>query len=139
MPGISEQCAGNAHEACVDPTCRCLHHKHVQEMMKEAAAPKVTPITTGNKRCPVCMASWKASDIYCRKDGTVLASNECKMCKAPTMTGDLFCWKCGAGLVVSGMPTPTQYADMPDEAAAMEAKARLRPSDVEVPTETILP
>jgi hypothetical protein len=100
--------------------CRCLCHPWTQELMRKQHKPpartaggmkrKAKPIvlvaeppvedeppeSEVHNTCPKCLLRAKATDQFCRKDGTKLCLGKpCPRCAAPANEPDAFCWQCG--------------------------------------------
>ena len=130
LPGYSEACVSGQHEACVDPDCRCLHHAKVQALMRPNAQ---LPINSENQFvCPRCQTKPRNGDLYCRDDGERLVIPKKCECGQIGDKSDRYCGKCGKSFVRPITPIP-ELELSEEEIAAIEAKARMRPSDVEVP------
>jgi hypothetical protein len=109
--------------------CRCGCHQHTQQLIrkgpakadpkggirrnvrakvKEALAklPPAPPVLSSQDEatevyntCPKCKIRAKATDQFCRKDGTKLClGRPCNRCEAPCEEADDFCWACGWNL-----------------------------------------
>lgn len=126
--GAHGQCAERPGE------CRCICHAHTQALIKKGPAkasgrggirrkggardaeivipkpgmqfvpePEV-PVEIHNT-CPKCGTRAKATDSFCRKDGTKLCLGKpCVRCEAPCEEADVHCWQCGWKL--SDQPPP---------------------------------
>lgn len=126
MPGYSAECVSGQHKACVEKECRCLCHPIVHNLTRN-----VGPQFIGSSlACPYCSRPPRPGDQFCREDGERLVSpQKCEACGQIGDKTDRFCGKCG-----SSFTKVTPAIELTDEEAAMlEAKARTRPSDVEVP------
>jgi hypothetical protein len=95
-------------------------------------APLPTPALGSGLACPSCNRTPRIGDQFCRDDGDKLVSPQKCVCGAMGDKADRFCGKCGLpfGRLVQDSPEP-QLSE--EEIAALEIKARSRPSDVEVP------
>ena len=63
--------------------------------------------------CPKCLTRAKATDQFCRKDGTKLCLGKpCPRCEAPANEPDEFCWQCGWKLA-DPMPQSTAVDPIP--------------------------
>ena len=114
-----------------DLDCRCLHHKHAQDLMCKSPAPqRMTPSGPSTFVCPICDRVPRIGDLFCRTDGTKLISGKMCRCGKAAEPDDKFCGGCGQ---LFGPPAVLVPELSEEEIAALEAKARLRPSDVEVP------
>jgi hypothetical protein len=130
LPGYSEACVSGHHEACVDPDCRCLHHAKVQALMRPNAQ---LPINSDNQFvCPRCQTKPRNGDLYCRDDGEKLVIPKKCECGQIGDKSDRYCGKCGKSFVRPITPIPEPELSE-EEIAAIEAKARMRPSDVKAP------
>jgi len=69
-------------------------------------------------------------DLFCRIDGNRLIAGKICACGKPGDPDDIFCGLCGQKFGLPAVPVPELSEE---EIAAMEAHARQRPSDVEVP------
>ena len=69
-------------------------------------------------------------DQFCRADGTKLIAGKTCRCGKGAEPADEFCGACGQKF---GLPPVPALELSDEEAAELEAKARMRPSDVEVP------
>lgn len=127
MPGYSEACVQGHHESCADRDCRCLCQAHPWN--RKTAPP--SPVNSA-LACPACNRAPRPGDQFCRDDGEKLISPQKCACGATGDKADKFCGKCGLpfGRFVQDKPDP-QFTE--EEIVALEAKARSRPSDVEVP------
>lgn len=127
MPGYSAECVSGHHKACTENDCRCLCHPTVQNLTRNLAPQFIAGLV-----CPHCARPPRQGDQFCRNDGEKLVSPQKCPCGAIGDKSDQFCGKCGLpfGRSTSTAPEP-QFSD--EEIATMEAKARMRPSDVEVP------
>lgn len=125
MPGYSPECVSGQHKACLEPECRCLCHPKVQNMVTK-------PATTarGALICPTCDYLPKLGDTFCRRDGARLIEGKLCLSGHSCDRNDIFCGTCGQKLDLAAI-TVTEFTE--EEIAALEAKARTRPSDVEVP------
>jgi len=125
MPGYSEACVSGHHETCADRDCRCLCPTHTWNR-KPVAPPPATQALS----CPICVRIPRPGDQFCRGDGERLVSpQKCEACGQIGDRSDRFCGKCGRSFakVVPAVELTEE------EIAAIEARARSRPSDVEVP------
>lgn len=129
LPGYSEACTAGHHEACVDPQCRCLHHPTVRAMMQQSQT-RPTVTATGTLVCPVCDHTPRIGDQFCRVDGNKLISGKVCRCGKAGEPDDVFCGGCGQKFGPVAVPIPELSEE---EIAALEARARQRPSDVETP------
>ena len=129
MPGYSEACVQGHHESCGDRDCRCMCPSHPWN--RKLATPPAPAPGTG-LICPKCVKVPKTGDVFCRNDGAKLVIGKSCSCGMPCDEADLFCGKCGQkfGWGHTSSPDP-QFTE--EEIIALEAKARTRPSDVEVP------
>lgn len=132
IPGFCESCVSGQHAECRDSDCRCLCRASVQKLMKAAAVVQRPSTTAGGiLTCPNCVEGQpKRGDVYCRECGTSLTSGKRCRCGRPADMGDKFCGTCGQAFPVAAVPV-SELSE--EEAAALEARARQRPSDVEVP------
>jgi hypothetical protein len=77
-------------------------NKKVKELLPPAAVeftPDPEPDIELRNACPKCHAIYKATDVYCRKDGTKLCiGKSCPRCFAPAEELDAFCWQCSWNL-----------------------------------------
>lgn len=123
MPGYSAECVSGHHESCTDPDCRCMCAAHPKN---RKAMP---PAQSSGLACPACNRAPRPGDQFCREDGERLIVPLKCVCGATGDKTDRFCGKCGLSL-----SKPAQFPELTDEEIlGMEAKARLRPSDVEIP------
>jgi len=126
VPGFSEACQSGMHNACAERAgeCRCQCHPITQALVKAgpvksggkggvrrklkqnitaavAAVPQLPEIIEEDSlelknTCPKCKAVAKATDKFCRKDGTRLCLGKpCERCAAPCEEQDSHCWACG--------------------------------------------
>ena len=99
MPGFSEYCVSGAHTACADSGCRCQCHQHTQELISKAKAQQAAIAASApamESTCPACGVKGKATDAFCRKDGTrMVIGKQCSDCGSPVQNEDIFCWACG--------------------------------------------
>ena len=132
IPGYSEMCMSGHHEQCLDTDCRCLHHTKVQEMMRGQAQKATTRVgpSVSTMVCPQCAKVPRVGDTFCRADGARLMPGKQCSCGKAADPDDVFCGGCGQRFGLPAVPVPELSED---EIAALEAKARSRPSDVEVP------
>lgn len=130
MPGYSAECVSGHHESCTDPDCRCMCPTHPQNR-KGATLPTHLQAIPG-LACPNCNRVPRPGDLFCRNDGEKLVSPQRCSCGAIGDKSDRYCAKCGLpfGRFIPEKPDP-QFSE--EEILNMEAKARSRPSDVEVP------
>lgn len=84
--------------------------------------------------CPICDRMPHAGDIFCRMDGNKLISGKICRCGKASEPDDQFCGGCGQKFGPPAVPIPELNED---EIAALEAKARTRPSDVEAPVNEV--
>lgn len=132
MPGFSEACVSGQHAACVDPDCRCLCHAKVQELMKKATPPPRP--ASGKLACPRCNEIPRASDRFCRRDGSALTLGKPCACGMFGELSDAYCGFCGASFNFGVAPVEVELnAKEQYKIAEMERIARGRPSDVEAP------
>lgn len=129
MPGYSSECVSGHHEACTERECRCMCSSHPWNR-KIAPPPQAKPAGIGNLVCPTCDRVPKAGDSFCRNDGTRLIAGKTCNCGKPGAPDDVYCGGCGAKF---GLPPLPALELSEEEIAAIESKARNRPSDVEVP------
>lgn len=123
MPGYSAECVSGHHKACTENDCRCLCHPTVQNLTRNLAPQFIAGLV-----CPHCARPPRQGDQFCRNDGEKLVSPQKCPCGAIGDKSDQFCGKCGTSFMKA---TPAiELTD--EEAIALEAKARTRPSDVEV-------
>jgi hypothetical protein len=120
---------GGNHSACHESDCRCACHPKVQEMIREdAQKPKVT-VSPSSLVCPRCSQKPRVGDTYCRLDGEMLVTPKKCECGQIGDRADRFCGRCGRKFG----PAPGEVPELSEEEiAALEEKARTRPSDVEV-------
>ena len=131
LPGYSAECVSGHHSECHDSDCRCLcsaHPRNLEMMQKPNSRPSTTPAS--NQVCPICDRVPRVGDLFCRTDGTKLISGKMCRCGKAAEPDDKFCGGCGQ---LFGPPAVLVPELSEEEIAALEAKARLRPSDVEVP------
>jgi hypothetical protein len=100
-----------------------LPPKQPQIILHEAPQQEDEPDETVlHNTCPKCMTRAKATDQFCRKDGTRLCLGKpCPRCEAPANEPDEFCWQCGWKLAdpyisvqeipLRGMPMPSVASD----------------------------
>lgn len=68
--------------------------------------------------CPKCHTRAKATDQFCRKDGTRLCLGKpCVRCEAPCEEEDAFCWQCGWNLAEAMPARETTIETQPQEPA----------------------
>jgi hypothetical protein len=132
MPGFAEMCMSGHHESCTDHQCRCGCHSWVRELIKAPIIQK--PAGIGNLVCPTCDRIPKAGDAFCRNDGSRLIAGKTCSCGKPGAPDDVYCGSCGAKF---GLPPLPALELSEEEIAAIEAKARMRPSDVEAPVSEV--
>ena len=135
MPGLYEFCMSGQHDQCQQKDCRCLCHPWAQKLVTR---PPIVPTasTTSALRCPKCSKVPRSGDVWCRADGEALVVP--KGCSCGTIGDELdnFCGKCGKAFTVTTVPIP-EPTFSEEEISALEAKARQRPSDVEVPPQEV--
>ncbi len=129
MPGYSAECVSGHHESCADRDCRCMCAAHPWN--RKGAQPP-TPALGSGLACPVCNRTPRVGDQFCRADGEKLVNPQKCICGAIGDKQDRFCWKCGWEFA-KAMPSKPEPQLTEEEIAAIEARARSRPSDVEVP------
>lgn len=130
MPGFSAECVSGQHDACAERDCRCLCHPKVQELMRGAAQrPKVTP-SFSSMVCSQCSKVPRIGDSFCRADGSRLITGKQCSCGKAAEPDDTYCGSCGQKFGALAVPVPELSEE---ELKALEAAARARPSDVEVP------
>jgi hypothetical protein len=80
--------------------------------------------------CLTCSKVARPGQLYCTADGSRLSQGKICSCGVAGEPTDIYCGKCGQllGSVLSATPELTE-----EEIAALEAKARARPSDIEMP------
>ncbi len=129
MPGYSAECVSGKHETCTDRDCRCMCPSHP---WNRKGAPPPTPTQGSGLACPLCNRKPRPGDQFCREDGERLVSPQKCICGAVGDKADRYCGKCGweYAKAVQSAPEP-QFTE--EDIVALEAKARARPSDVEVP------
>lgn len=130
MPGYSEACVSGAHPACIDTGCRCLCHISAQQLVEKkkqetlrhsAGTREAVPTTELSNKCPKCGQGAKATDNFCRNDGTrLMLGKQCAKCGAPGDEPDMFCWQCSWK---HGEPLPT---DEPEPAPTEDPVVRAR-------------
>jgi hypothetical protein len=127
MPGYSEACVQGHHESCSDRDCRCMCSAHP---WNRKSAPPSIPAPGSSLACPACNRTPRPGDQFCRNDGEKLIFPQKCVCGATGDKADQYCGKCGLpfGRFIKDSP---QLSD--EEVIGLEAKARSRPSDVEVP------
>jgi hypothetical protein len=132
LPGYSAECVSGHHSECHDSDCRCLCSAHPRnlEMMQKKPVVQVTSTTGTSLVCPKCARVPRLGDRFCRDDGEKLTAGKLCQCGHAGEIGDSYCPFCGQKFAVPVIQGP-ELSD--EEIAALEAKARLRPSDVEVP------
>jgi hypothetical protein len=132
LPGLAEMCVSGHHAACSDVGCRCLCHPWAQELVKKSSQVSHSSGTSLSSKsiCPKCNKIPKDGDIWCRDCGSrILHGISCECGRVADAT-DKFCYWCGQSLTTPAVPIPELSED---EITALEARARTRPSDVEVP------
>jgi hypothetical protein len=132
MPGFGAMCVAGQHAECKETGCRCLCHPKVQKMMKSSPQRSngntVSAVST--MVCPQCAKVPRIGDTFCRADGVRLMAGKQCSCGKAAEPDDIFCGGCGQRFGAVAVPVPELNED---ELAALEAKARTRPSDVEMP------
>ena len=129
MPGFSEECVSGQHKACLNADCRCLCHPKVQNLMTNTPAPVAKASDSVRHVCPKCNEPpFLSTDLFCRKDGAKIAHGKKCCCGRIANPADRYCFSCGIAFDSPAIPEPTE-----EEIAALEARARKRPSDVEMP------
>jgi hypothetical protein len=131
MPGYAEMCMSGQHSECHDSQCRCGCHKSVQEMIRGSAQRPQTTSAVSTMVCPQCAKVPRIGDTFCRADGARLMAGKQCSCGKAAEPDDIFCGGCGQKFGAPAVPVPELNED---ELAALEAKARQRPSDVEMPS-----
>ena len=142
VAGVTEACKYNDHSMCNNPACGCdCHRKAVSTSNPSDNGDQPPPL---EKACPKCGTKRPAFEVYCRIDGTLLASLLCNLCGAGMNPEDSFCYHCGApkGRVKEAGTVPhipvTVAKEVP--AAGMEAADRVlrsiqeELSHVQIPT-----
>jgi Double zinc ribbon len=123
LPGFSEACMSGAHVACCNTDCRCGCHpwtqnltaKKAQELARQAPTliREATPTVELTNKCPKCGSSQKATDNFCRADGTrLMLGKQCERCGSGSDAADVFCWQCGWQL--GEKPQPLEEAPQED-------------------------
>ena len=130
VPGFCESCVSGQHADCRNPECRCLCRKEVQKMMQSGPIARQTSPIMGTMVCPGCSKVPRVGDQFCRADGTKLISGKMCRCGKSAEPDDKFCGGCGRLFGPAAVPVPELNEE---QAAALEAAARQRPSDVETP------
>ena len=118
------------HSECHDSQCRCGCHRHVQEMLQGAAQRPQVSSAVSTMVCPKCARVPRIGDTFCRGDGARLMAGKQCQCGKAAEPDDMFCGGCGQRFGAAAVPVPELSEE---EIAALEAKARTRPSDVESP------
>lgn len=121
MPGFSEACVSGAHQACLDSSgeCRCQCHATTQQLEEKARRQQtqirsVEPSPELSNTCPKCGARQKATDQFCRADGSrLMLGKRCLACGSPGDTSDVFCWNCGTEH--GTLPAKEQAESLPTE------------------------
>ena len=157
MPGISAECQSGAHEQCsMGFECRCPHHLHTQQLLKKPRPksdprggirrklPKeitsqiegyAEPVLEVQNTCPKCGAKARATDVFCRLDGTRLAvGKQCLACGSPCDPDDKFCWQCG---LECGKKPPEPEIESPKEDPVMRLLREAKESGLM--KETVIP
>jgi hypothetical protein len=131
MPGYSAECVSGHHESCTDRDCRCMCAAHPHNRKTMSLPSRVEGANPSGLACPLCNRVPRPGDLFCRADGEKLVSPQKCQCGAVGDKADRFCGKCGSAfLKLTPLPEP-QFTEQ--EIQELEKKARLRPSDVEVP------
>lgn len=115
--------------------CRCACHPHTQQLVRKGpgkpdpkggirrrlpkqiadaigALPEVESVPEVHNTCPKCGAKAKATDQFCRKDGTRLAlGKQCLGCGAPGDPDDAYCWNCA----LKHGEKPQEKLEIPEE------------------------
>jgi hypothetical protein len=132
VPGYSAECVSGHHESCTERDCRCLCAAHPwnQTLMKGAPRPAPANGSGGTLVCPNCDRIPRAGDFFCRADGIRLIAGKMCRCGHAAEPDDKYCGNCGLSFAAPIVPVPELSES---EIAALEARARQRPSDVEVP------
>jgi hypothetical protein len=82
--------------------------------------------------CPKCKTVHKATDVYCRKDGTKLCVGKpCERCGVPCEEADAFCWGCGWKLGET-VPPPPQPSPLPRPGLSLTPTVDLPPGAEEI-------
>jgi hypothetical protein len=131
MPGFGDMCVSGKHGECHETDCRCLCHPKVQELMRGAAQRASTQVhpSTSTMVCSQCARVPRIGDSFCCADGSRLMAGKQCSCGKAAEPDDVFCGGCGQRFGAVAVPVPELSEE---ELAALEAKARTRPSDVEV-------
>lgn len=131
MPGYTAECMSGQHPACVNHDCRCGCHAHVKAMLAKSL-PAIHVPQDGNASliCPACTKPGKVGDQFCRQDGLRLTQGKLCGCGAGAEPTDLYCGACGQKF---GSPAVALPELSEEDLLAIEKKARMRPSDVEMP------
>lgn len=117
--GVSEACKYCDHSDCRAPNCACDCHRKV---LIEATASDLMP-KGPEKACPKCAARRPNHEIFCRVDGTRLASLLCGICGAGMEPEDAFCWRCSGA---------KGAAKTPDINSPLLTRSVLEPAEPEV-------
>jgi hypothetical protein len=128
-------CVMGQHGECHDSQCRCLCHKAAQELMKksQSVVQRTSAALAGSALVcsePGCTRIPRPGDRYCRDDGTKLIAGRLCQCGHAGEIGDSYCPFCGKKF---GLEAVVESELSETEIAAIEARARQRPSDVETP------
>lgn len=140
MPGYSAECVSGHHDSCTNRDCRCMCSAHPWNRKGVLPATMSHPGT--NLVCTQCPRLPRAGDFFCRSDGSKLVAGKRCTCGHGAEPDDLYCGGCGAkfggapliGTSILATPVP-ELSD--EELIVLEAKARSRPSDVEVPPQEV--
>jgi hypothetical protein len=105
-------------------------------------SPKPASIQTETSgiTCPKCQRKPRTGDSFCRFDGEVLVNPKTCSCGAIGDIADNFCGKCGKPFAepkIEAVPIPEQDPEFMALQEKLEAKARVRPSDIEAPTQEL--
>ena len=130
MPGFSESCVSNAHSECHNRECYCPCHPWVQDSMRGSLQRTEGRSAVSTMVCPKCARVPRIGDTFCRGDGARLMAGKQCQCGKAAEPDDVFCGGCGQKFGAAAVPVPELTEE---EIAALEAKARTRPSDVESP------
>lgn len=101
--------------------------------MKKSPQPVATPMFC-KLVCTQCARIPRTGDLFCRADGSKLMAGKVCRCGKGAEPDDVFCAGCGQKF---GIPVVPVKELSEEEIAALEAQARLRPSDVEAPPQEI--